>query len=362
MTSPFEGLAQRFDGLFNGETDAPLYHVFVFSAKITNGAARAFLVDQEPRPLSACEWPLTDDQQKELVPSAACIEELLWRYPGPGTLRYEFLTGCPVQVDDLLGVSLLMEPVSKTTNYLSRKIPELIRLAEEAAVLTKPDKSSIHGEMPQAQAWFWSVGELTDYLDATVDVAESTDGPGNGVRFTRRLQLRMIRDRIDVASRHALRKLDREHERALMESVLGSQRLAPPGDIVESEPSELSRISAELAAGPNAIRRIHHDQQEAAAMAAAGEDVSKQVIATDELTPESPTGFLGGEVLSNALGVHVTRRAAFFRQLERRRRSLGDCCWHEVLNPRPNSPRFLYRADSPKLRDLAAGYNKPKPA
>jgi hypothetical protein len=31
-----------------------------------------------------------------------------------------------------------------------------------------------------------------------------------------------------------------------------------------------------------------------------------------------------------------------------------------VHDPRPNSPRFLYRADSPKLRDLAAAYKHPK--
>jgi hypothetical protein len=81
----------------------------------------------------------------------------------------------------------------------------------------------------------------------------------------------------------------------------------------------------------------------------------------DELGPESPTGFQGGAALADALGIHATRRDAFFRQLERQRLSLGDDCWHEVREPRPNSPRFLYRADSPKLRDLATGYKTPKP-
>jgi hypothetical protein len=74
---------------------------------------------------------------------------------------------------------------------------------------------------------------------------------------------------------------------------------------------------------------------------------------------DSRTGFLGGAALANALGVHATRREAFFRQLERQRMSLGDDCWHEVREPRPNSPRFLYRADSPKLLDLAADYKNP---
>jgi hypothetical protein len=78
--------------------------------------------------------------------------------------------------------------------------------------------------------------------------------------------------------------------------------------------------------------------------------------------PDAPTGFLGGAALADALGVHATRRGAFFRQLERERMSLEDGCWCEVGDPRPNSPRFLYRADSPKLRNLAAGYKTPKPA
>jgi len=74
------------------------------------------------------------------------------------------------------------------------------------------------------------------------------------------------------------------------------------------------------------------------------------------------TGFLGGEDLAEALGVHPSRRGAFFRKLERKRVDLGDDCWHEVNDPRPNSPRFLYRADSPKLRHLAEPYKTRKPA
>jgi hypothetical protein len=77
---------------------------------------------------------------------------------------------------------------------------------------------------------------------------------------------------------------------------------------------------------------------------------------------DTPTGFLGGAALANALGVHATQRDAFFQRLMRQRMSLGDDCWHEVRDPRPNSPRFLYRADSPKLRDLAAVYKNPKSA
>jgi hypothetical protein len=78
--------------------------------------------------------------------------------------------------------------------------------------------------------------------------------------------------------------------------------------------------------------------------------------------PESRSGFLGGADLADAMRIHLTRRDAFFRQLERQRKHLGDDCWHEVHNPRPNSPRFLYRVDSPKLQELATAYKAPKPA
>lgn len=70
-------------------------------------------------------------------------------------------------------------------------------------------------------------------------------------------------------------------------------------------------------------------------------------------------GFVGGADLADALGIHPTRRNAFFRQLERRRRELGDANWHEVREPRPNTPRFIYRVDSPAIRSLAADYQEP---
>ncbi len=76
--------------------------------------------------------------------------------------------------------------------------------------------------------------------------------------------------------------------------------------------------------------------------------------------PESPTGFLGGTPLADALGIHPTQRNAFFQKLKRKRKSLGDDAWHEIQNPRPNGPYFLYRVDSPELRKLAAGYHAPK--
>ncbi|HUY88702.1 MAG TPA: hypothetical protein VMV10_08205 [Pirellulales bacterium] len=78
--------------------------------------------------------------------------------------------------------------------------------------------------------------------------------------------------------------------------------------------------------------------------------------------PEAPSGFLGGAELADALGVNPSRRDAFFKKLERKRTSLGDGCWQEVSNKRPNDPKFQYRPDSPALLALAAAYKNPKPA
>ena len=71
-------------------------------------------------------------------------------------------------------------------------------------------------------------------------------------------------------------------------------------------------------------------------------------------------GFLGGEELVKALGIHSTKRRAFLKLLERHRKTLGED-FQQVQNPRPNSPRFLYRADSPKILELAKAYRHPKP-
>jgi hypothetical protein len=85
--------------------------------------------------------------------------------------------------------------------------------------------------------------------------------------------------------------------------------------------------------------------------------------AAKQSAPESPAGFLGGEALANALGIHATQRETFLRQLNRWRESkkLDDDCWIEASDPKPNSPRYLYRIDSLKLRQRAASYKTPKP-
>jgi hypothetical protein len=73
------------------------------------------------------------------------------------------------------------------------------------------------------------------------------------------------------------------------------------------------------------------------------------------------SGFLGGEALADALGVHPSRRDAFFKRLERERKNLGDDNWQEIVDRRANTPRYQYRLDSPKLRELANDYKSPKP-
>lgn len=89
---------------------------------------------------------------------------------------------------------------------------------------------------------------------------------------------------------------------------------------------------------------------------------SAPIESTEGPGPKSSSGFLGSATLAEALGIHPSRTKAFFRQLERRRTSLGDDCWSEVNNPKPNCPRFFYRVDSPALRALAAPYTKPRMA
>jgi hypothetical protein len=85
-------------------------------------------------------------------------------------------------------------------------------------------------------------------------------------------------------------------------------------------------------------------------------------VVAEAVAPAGPSGFLGGTALADALGVHPSRRDAFFKQLERDRISLGDENWQEVSNRRANTPRYQYRADSPKLREMANTYKEPKPA
>lgn len=78
-------------------------------------------------------------------------------------------------------------------------------------------------------------------------------------------------------------------------------------------------------------------------------------------TPQ-PTGFHGVLELVKAFGVDPSQVNAFAKQLERKRRTLGDDNWTTVANRKGNSPHFLYRAESAAIRALAAGYLRPKSA
>ena len=70
----------------------------------------------------------------------------------------------------------------------------------------------------------------------------------------------------------------------------------------------------------------------------------------------APSGYLGGNDLTDALGIHPLRRSAFLKQLERKRDTLRDGDWQEVDNPRANCPKFQYRVDAPSVQRLAADY------
>lgn len=73
-----------------------------------------------------------------------------------------------------------------------------------------------------------------------------------------------------------------------------------------------------------------------------------------------PSGFMGGAALADALGVHLTQRGAFSKQLERERQKLADGCWIEAANRRPNAPHYLYLASDPAIQAIAAAYQQPK--
>lgn len=80
---------------------------------------------------------------------------------------------------------------------------------------------------------------------------------------------------------------------------------------------------------------------------------------TAAVTPPSrhePSGFMGVTALAKAFGVPKARMDSFKKRLERERMGLGDDAFHEVREPRPNSPRFLYHASSSRIQEIAAEY------
>lgn len=93
-----------------------------------------------------------------------------------------------------------------------------------------------------------------------------------------------------------------------------------------------------------------------------GEGRANSAEPTSESGAKLPSGFLGGASLGAALGVPQSRRDAFLKQLERKRTTLGDDNWLEAAEPRPNAPRYHYRADAPAVIAIAAEYSRQKPA
>jgi hypothetical protein len=77
-------------------------------------------------------------------------------------------------------------------------------------------------------------------------------------------------------------------------------------------------------------------------------------------TPADNGGYLGGSALAEALKIDPARHGAFAKQLERKRRNFDKEDWTETLKQGPNSPTFLYRLNSVKLRALAAKYKAPE--
>ncbi len=80
----------------------------------------------------------------------------------------------------------------------------------------------------------------------------------------------------------------------------------------------------------------------------------------EQFSSDGPSGFLGVSELFAALGIPESQQDNFAQALSRNRRDLGDSNFHEVREPRPNAPKFLYRANAPELLRIAKRYQKPK--
>lgn len=149
----------------------------------------------------------------------------------------------------------------------------------------------------------------------------------------------------------------------------------PPAAICVAQRDEGSRIIVQPWAASLAAMREWHSHTFSPTLAAARLPVT---VTSPIQPPESvkhskppqgyppadtatKAGFMGGQDLADQLGVHPTRREAFAKRLERIRSNLGDDAWHEVREPRPNSPKYLYNAGNPRLRELAISYFQAKP-
>jgi hypothetical protein len=84
--------------------------------------------------------------------------------------------------------------------------------------------------------------------------------------------------------------------------------------------------------------------------------VATEAAMGSQLPPARPSGLMGVAGLAKHFGIPQKNMHRFKKRLERERRGLGDGAFEEVQNPRPNTPRFLYNSNDPRIREIAAEY------
>ena len=84
--------------------------------------------------------------------------------------------------------------------------------------------------------------------------------------------------------------------------------------------------------------------------------VAKEAEIGSQLPPAKPSGLMGVADLANHFGIPAKNMHRFKKRLERERRGLGDGAFEEVQNPRPNTSRFLYNSNDPRIQEIAAEY------
>jgi hypothetical protein len=84
--------------------------------------------------------------------------------------------------------------------------------------------------------------------------------------------------------------------------------------------------------------------------------VATEAAMGSQLPLGRPSGLMGVTSLAKHFGIPQKNMHRFKKRLERERRGLGDGAFEEVQNPRPNTPRFLYNSNDPRIREIAAEY------
>lgn len=151
-------------------------------------------------------------------------------------------------------------------------------------------------------------------------------------------------------------RLEREAEQNI-------RKISQPGETPGGTEPEKAITAAESAkAGDSLDAQVYVPKERVQETADAAVKAAVKALGVQQQppAPAAPIGLLGGQELADALGIHPTRRDAFFRQLTRWRLRLGDGNWDERKEPRHKATRFVYRADSPTLQALAARYREPQ--